>query len=224
MSERFLEGFIVDPAELDKLVGTSKLSAKEIRAKTKKSAVSDADMTLGEGDAKKGKTRVDKVLAKLASGKLRTSDAPELVRMTTLVLHAYAKSLGTIEVPYVDGHEFGLWNPVFKALDMPEMAKDYGVASLAFPFKKSPDVEWPITTLVEGASLAAWNTELSTDWQTKLRKLSDKPFTDKKYGAKAAQIAETKTDLGHALGRLKNWVATALEANLALALILDGDQ
>jgi hypothetical protein len=224
MSERFLEGFMVDPAELEKLVGTSKLSAKEIRAKTKKSAVSDADMKFGEGDAKKGKTRVDKVLAKLASGKLRTSDAPELVRMTTLVLNAYAKSLGSIAVPYVESHATGLWNPVFKALDMPEMAKEYGVASLAFPFKKAPEVEWPITTLVEGASLAAWNTELSTGWQNKLHGLSDKTFTDKKHAAKADRVAATKTELEHALGRLKNWVATALEANLALALILDGDQ
>ncbi|MEO8841547.1 MAG: hypothetical protein ABI591_29720 [Kofleriaceae bacterium] len=224
MSERFLEGFIVDPAELDKLVGTSKLSAKEIRAKTKKSAVSDADLRLGEGDAKKGKTRVDKILAKLASGKLRTSDAPELVGMTTLVLNAYAKSLGSIQVPYVESHEFGLWNPVFKALDMPEMAKDYGVASLTFPFKKSPDVEWPITTLVEGASLAAWNNELSTDWQSKLHGLSGKLFTDKKHAVVAARVADTKTELEHALGRLKNWVSTTLEAELALALILGGDR
>ena len=224
MSKRFLEGFVVDPVELDKLVGTVKLSPKEIRAKTKKSAVSDVDMAFGQGDAKKGKTRVDKVLAQLASGKLRTTNAPDLVRMTTLVLNAYAKSLGKIEVPYVDGHELGLWNPVFKALGMLEMAKDYGVASLAFPFKKSPDVAWPITMIVEGAALQAWNTELSTDWQSKLPALSDKVFTDKKHAAKGERVAATKTELGLALGRLKNWVTTTLEAELALALILDGDR
>lgn len=144
--------------------------------------------------------------------------------MTTLVLNAYAKSLGKIEVPYVDGHELGLWNPVFKALGMLEMAKDYGVASLAFPFKKSPDVAWPITMIVEGAALQAWNTELSTDWQSKLPALSDKVFTDKKHAAKGERVAATKTELGLALGRLKNWVTTTLEAELALALILDGDR
>ena len=224
MSERFLEGFVVDLAKLQKLVGTPKLSAKVVRAKTTKSSLTDVDMTLGDGEVKAGKPLTDAALAQLAAGKFDKDDVYDLARTNTLVLHAYAKSLGTIEVPYVAGHNFGLWNPVFKALGMKVMAKEYGVASFAFPFKKSPNVAWPISTVVGGASLAAWNTELAGTWAAKFPTLPDAPFTDKKYGPNTDEIAYAKSDLPPAFAKLKQWVAAAVKAKQALVLILDGDQ
>jgi len=224
MSERFLEGFVVDLAKLQKLVGTPKLAAKAVRAKTNKHVLPDVDMTLGDGEEDDGKPITDAALAQLASGKVKKDNAYALARVNTIVLHAYAKWLGTIEVPYVAGDSFGLWNPVFKALGMKTIAKEYGLSSFAFPFKKSQNVDWPISTVVTGKSLAAWNTELAGDWAKKFPALPDAPFTDKKYGPNADEIAYAKADLPPAFATLKKWVATAVKAKQSLVLILDGDQ
>lgn len=225
MSERFLQGFVVDPDKLAALLGTAKLSAKSIRKRTKKGLMSDIDMTLGDGEWREGKPIVDAALAQLAAGKPKQAQAYELVRMVTLVLHAYAKPLGTIEVPYVDSDDFGLWTPVFEALEMPTLAKQYGAASLAFPFKRpAKAVGWPITTLIEGAALAKCNAELATDWAKRLPALPNSVFVDKRNAPNDERIAYTKSDLGSAFVKLKRWIATAVKAKKSLALILDGDQ
>ncbi len=226
MSERFLEGFAVDPNSLDAMLGTPKLAAKTIRKKLRgKSIMTDIDMTLGEGDAKAGKPLVDAALDALASAGARdTGSACALTRVTTLILHAHAKRLGTIEVPYVEGDSFGLWNPVFRALAMPTLAKEYGRASLAFPYaKRVAKIAWPIMTLV-AASLANWNAELAGDWAKRLPQLPAAPFTDKKYGTSPERVTSTKLELVGAVKKLATWVTSAARTKRALVLVLDGDQ
>jgi hypothetical protein len=225
VSERFLEGFAVDPKALDAMLGTPKLAAKAIRTKLRgKPILRDLDMTLGEGDAKAGKPLVDAALDALAESRPRaTESAYELTRVTALILHAYAKQLGTIEVPYVDGDSFGLWNPVFRALAMPTLAKEYGRASLAFPFKRSADIGWPLVTLV-AASLPRWKAELAGDWAKRLPQLPAALFTDKQHRASAERVAATKLELVPAVTKLATWVTAATRAKRALVLVLDGDQ
>ena len=226
VSERFLEGFAVDPGALDAMIGTPKLAAKAIRSKLRgKSVLGDIDMTLGEGDAKAGKPLVDAALDVLAKGRPGTADSTyALTRVTTLILHAHAKRLGTIEVPYVEGDSFGLWNPVFRALVMPTLAKEYGCASLGFPHaKRAAKIAWPIMTLV-AASLPRWCSELAGDWAKRLPQLPAAPFTDKKYGTSPERIAATKVELVAALKKLATWATSAARAKRSLVLVLDGDR
>jgi hypothetical protein len=144
--------------------------------------------------------------------------------VTTLILHTHAKRLGTIEVPYVDGDSFGLWNPVFRALAMPTLAQEYGRASFAFPYaKRAAKIAWPIMTLV-ASSLARWQAELGGDWAKRLPQLPAAPFTDKKYGTSPEHIASTKLELVGALKKLASWVTAATRGKRALVLVLDGDQ
>jgi hypothetical protein len=234
MSERFLEGYAIAPKAFDALIGTPKLAAKTVRKKLGRAAVvRDLEMTLAQSwdgeDAAEGAAMVDGALAVLAKGRPAAKhDAYELTRVTALILAAYGKKLGTIElVPYVAGDDFGLMNPVLKALGLATMAKEYGQSSFAFPYKKrtkATEVGWPIMTHVD-ASLAAWKRELATDWAKRLPGLPAKPFTDKRYGTDDDEIAMTKQELAGALGTLKKWVdKVAKQKGGALVLVLDGDQ
>jgi hypothetical protein len=230
MSERFLEGFIVDPKAIDALIGTPKLAAKAVRKKLgKTSALRDVEMTLAESyddaAADEGGKQLDALLDALAKGRPgKSHDAYEMTRLVTLILAAYATRLGTIElVPYVEGDDFGLLTPVLKALKLAQMAKDYGASSFAFPYRKVQQVDWPIVTCV--TELAAWQNELATDWAKRLPALADKPFVDKRYGTEPDAIAETKADVAAMLATLKTWVGKACkQEGRALVLILDGDQ
>jgi hypothetical protein len=234
MSERFLEGYVVNPKALAALIGTPKLAAKIVRKKVgkKHGTLRDLEMTLGQGDdddsAKEGAAMLDAALDALAKGRPTAKhDAYELTRVTTLILAAYAERLGTIElVPYVEGDSFGLMNPVLKALKLTAMANDYGQSLLAFPYAKrtkATTVDWPIMTLVDG-TLGAWKRELATDWAKRLPTLDRKPFVDKRYGTDDEMVAQTKTELAEVLATLKTWVAKASKKKRALVLILDGDQ
>jgi hypothetical protein len=229
VSERFLEGFAVDAKALDALVGTPRVGPKAIRAKLRgKSILRDLDLTLGEGNANRGKPLVDAALESLARGRPRKTDsAYRLTRVATLVLHAYADKLGTIElVPFVEGHPFGLWTPVLHALGMTTLAREYGKSSLAFPYIKrtaKTRVKWPLAMLV-GTSLPRWRRELATDWAARLPALPDTPFVHREYGTKPEHIAETKRELVRALTELAAWVAEVSESKRALVLVLDGDQ
>jgi hypothetical protein len=234
VSERFVEGYVVDPKALDALIGTDKLAAKTVRKKVGKKfgTLRDIEMTFGQGwdddSAKEGGVLLDAALAALAKGRpTAKQSAYEMTRVTALILAAYAERLGTIEiVPFIEGDDFGLLSPVLKALAMPAMAKDYGQPSLAFPYAKRTKanaVDWPIMTLVH-ATLGAWHKELAGDWAKRLPKLADKPFVDLRYGTDAETIAETKTDVARVLATLKTWVGKASKQRRALVLILDGDQ
>ena len=231
MSERFLEGFIVDPKALDALIGTPKLAAKAIRKKLGKSqSLRDVEMTLARSyeadEADEAGKMVDAALDTLAKRRPNAKDdETAMVRIALLVLTAYFERLGTIELlPFVVGDRFGLMNPVFKALHMPTMAKEYGAESFAFPYKKSNQSGWPILTLVH-KSLAAWKAELATDWAKRLPTLDNKPFVNKKYVVSADEIAMTKEELVPAINALKKWVdKAAKKTGHALVLILDGDQ
>lgn len=224
MSERFLEGFVVSPPALAKLIGTPKLAPKAIRAKlARRPVLKDIDMTLGEGDARDGKLVVDAALDVLAHGRPRPRDsAYAMTRVAALIVHAYGKPLGTIEVPYVEGDGFGLWNPVFRALEMPALAKGWGVPSFAFPYaKRTPKttVGWPIAMLAP----ASWKHELARAWTKPLLALPAKPFTDRTYGTEPARIAMVKTELVAAIAKLAAWTRVP-RTHEALVLILDGDQ
>lgn len=234
MSERFLEGYIIEPRRFDKLIGTAKLAAKTVRRKLRGSAiVRDMEMTFGQGwddeSAAEGAAILDAALDALAAGRpTRHHEAYELTRASALVLAAYGTRLGTIElVPYVAGDSFGLMNPALAALGMKTMAKEYGRSSFAFPYvrrTKTTRVDWPIMMLV-GASLAAWKRELATDWRTRVRALPDKPFTSRRYRTEPEEIAETKRDLVKTLAKLQRWVErAAAKRGSALVLVLDGDQ
>jgi hypothetical protein len=233
MSERFLEGFVVDLDALAALIGTPKLAARAVRKKLgKKSILRDIDMTLGGDDCDDDSDRgmraagakiVDASLDMLAKGKpSRSADRYYMTRITPLVLHAYATPLGTIEtIPYISGDSFGLMNPVFAALRMPVLAKEYGHALLAWPFARAVDVEWPIIT-VGGKSVYAWQRELASDWK-KLLPLPDKVFTDKTYGLDR-YVDQTREELPAVLATLKSWVDKAVKKRAALVLVLDGDR
>jgi hypothetical protein len=230
MSERFLEGFVISPAALSARIGTPDVGAKAIRKKLgKKPIVKDMDMTLGDGDPKRGKALVDAALDALAHGAPFTDvSAYHLTRVTALVLHAYADPLGTIElVPFVEGDSFGLWNPALAALGLRTLAKEWCKAPFPFPFAKrtrATTVGWPLTTLV-GASLMAWKKELASPWEKRLATMPDRPFIDKKYGTGPERIAETKEDLLRSLEDLRSWVdRAAKKKGNALVLVLDGDQ
>jgi hypothetical protein len=229
VSERFLEGFAVDTAALDALIGSPKLAPAAMRKQLRgKAVLHDIDMTLGNGDDADGRARVDAALAALSTGRPSAkASAYEMTRVIALVLAAYAKRLGSIEVaPCVEGDAFGLWNGVFKALAMPTLAKDYGKGSFAFPYakrSKQTTVDWPIMTLVD-KSLAAWKRELASPWAKRLAALPDKLFTHPKYGTDAETVAETKRELVPAIKRLAAWVGAALRAKRVLVIVLDGDQ
>ncbi len=224
MSERFLVGYAIDLAKLRAMLGTPKLSPKVIRAKAKKANVGDIDMTLGDGSIKDGKPLVDAALTQLATNKLVKDDVYDLVRASQLVLDAYGKALGVIEVPNIDSDSFGLMNPVFKALKMPTLAKLYGRSPLAFPFKKVEAPDWPVTMAIEGAALAACAKELATPWKKSVAGLADKIFIDKQYGTSPEAIGYQKAELVPVLAQLAKWTAAAAKAKLALVLYLDGDQ
>jgi hypothetical protein len=229
MSERFLEGFAVDAAALDSMIGTAKLAPAAIRKRLRgKQVLEDIDMTLGDGDEADGRIRVDAALGVLAHGRPNAkTSASDVTRVSALVLAAYGKRLGSLEViPFVEGDSFGLWNGVFKALAMPALASAYGKPSFAFPYAKrtkQTTVDWPIMTLVD-TSLAAWKRELASGWATQLAALPDKLFTHREYGTDGETIAETKRELVPAIKKLATWVGAALRAKRALVIVLDGDQ
>lgn len=232
MSERFLEGYLIDPAQFQRLVGTPKLAAKAVRRKLgRASIVRDMEMTLGQGwddaSAAEGAALLDAVLDALASGPPRPSADPyTLTRASALVLAAYGKRLGTIElVPFVAGDASGLMTPALAALGMKTIAKEYGVSSFAFPFRKAPKkVDWPIRMLVD-RSRKAWQRELAIDLAAGIRALSDKPFTSRRFRTSAEEIAETRKDLARTLAKLRGWVDRACaQQRTALVLVLDGDQ
>ena len=238
MSERFLEGFVVDLEALAALIGTRKLAAKAVRKKVgRKSILCDIEMTLGydfdtDDDSMTNTDRairatgarlVDAALDMLAKGKpSRSADRYTMTRITPLVLHAYAMPLGTIEcVPHISSDSFGLMNPVFKALGMPILAKEYGHALLPWPYKTADDVGWPIIT-VAGKTVYAWQRELASDWKQHLP-LPDKVFKDKQYGLDS-NADLLREEIPPMLATLKKWVDKAVTKKAGLVLILDGDQ
>jgi hypothetical protein len=238
MSERFLEGFVVDLDALAALIGTPKLAAKAIRKKLgKKAILRDIEMTLGydadsdddsivnsdRGVRAAGAKIVDAALDMLAAGKpSRSADRYTMTRITPLVLHAYATPLGTIEcIPHISSDSFGLMNPVFKALGMPILAKEYGHALLPWPYKTAAEVGWPIIT-VAGKTVYAWQRELRSDWK-KLLPLPDKVFKDKTYGLDS-DADMLREEIPGVLATLTSWVDKAVKKKAGLVIILDGDQ
>jgi len=224
MSERFLVGYSIDLAKLRAMLGTPKLAPKAVRAKAKKANVGDIDMTLGDGSIKDGKPLVDAALTQLATNTLKKADLYKLVRATQLVIDAYGKALGVVEVPQIESDFFGLMNPVFKALKMPTLAKLYGKSPLAFPFAKVKAPDWPVTMAIEGAALAACANELATPWKAKVAGLADKIFIDKQYGTSPESIGYQKAELVPMLAQMAKWTASARKAKQALVMYLDGDQ
>ncbi len=224
MSERFLIGYSIDLAKLRAMLGTPALAPKAIRAKASKANLGDIDMKLGDGSIKAGKPLVDAALVQLATNKLATADAYALVRATQLVIDAYGKALGVAEVPFIESHSSGLMNPVFKALGMPTLAKLYGRASLAFPFKRAANAGWPIAMAVEGAPLAACAAELASPWKGKVGGLAARLFTDKQHGTSPGSIDDQKHELVPMLAKLEKWTASAAKAKRTLVMYLDGDQ
>ena len=224
MSERFLVGYSIDLAKLRAMLGTPKLAPKAVRAKAKKANVGDIDMTLGDGSIKDGKPLVDAALTQLATNTLKKADLYKLVRATQLVIDAYGKALGVVEVPQIESDFCGLMNPVFKALKMPTLAKLYGKSPLAFPFAKVKAPDWPVTMAIEGAALAACANELATPWKAKVAGLADKIFIDKQYGTSPESIGYQKAELVPMLAQMAKWTASARKAKLALVMYLDGDQ
>ena len=122
MSSRFVRGWKVDPKELLKLVGTKKVTAKQVldsKANTKTNK--DVFMTLGQGYDKEsiaeGKAVATLALKNLLEGKLDGGD--QYGRVIELVLNHSAKPLkGEIYLGYtyhVPGDEQGCWNGMLRA-------------------------------------------------------------------------------------------------------------
>jgi hypothetical protein len=218
MSERSVEGFIASPKRLHALLGTAALEPSAVKTKLKGNAIlKDVILRLanGENDVEP----VDTALAALRRGSPHPEAAAKYARVTTLVLHAYAESLGAFQAGYIEGGESGSWSPVFHALGAKTVGKQWGKASLAFPFARpSLNVSWPILSCIAGDSLAEWKRELTGNWRDKLEALPATTY---------APLAREQIHAGLAL--LEQWVKAAsgkakLQADNALVLILDGDQ
>ncbi len=174
-------------------------------------------MTLanGENDAEP----VDSALSALRRGSPHPEAAYKYARVTTLVLHAYGESLGTFQSNYMASDDFGLWTPVFHALGMKAIAKQWSKSSLAFPFARpSLNVRWPIISCIDAESLAAWKRELAGTWSEKLEAL---PVT--------TYDPVTRAEVHAGIAMLAQWVKRAtthakMQPDSALVLILDGDQ
>lgn len=235
MSERFVESFLVSPQKLAGLVGTHLEFERMKKSAKNKHVFSETAETLGEGDEDEGRELVDAGLEQLSAGKPDPENAYELTRLTTLVLHAFAEPLkpSLMETNFLPADDFGLWNPAFRALKMPTIAKSWGQSSLAFPFKKrtkKTQVEWPIMTLVEAPELLRWKAELDTPWRAALKTLPPTAL-DPDQPDNADEIRD---ELKRGLAVLEKWVETALKPTKlrpavdktgnALVLVLDGDQ
>ncbi len=223
MSERFVEGFIVSPKKLTSLLGTAALEPNTVKSKLKGNPIlKDVIMTLANGE--NDPEPVDSALAALRRGSPHPEAAYKYARVTTLVLHAYGEALGTLQASYMPSEDFGLWNPVFHALGMKTIAKQWGKASLAFPFARpSLNVSWPILSCIDGESLAAWQRELAGKWSEKLETLPVKTYDPEQRGSM------TREEVHAGIAMLAQWVKRAsaqakMQSDSALVLILDGDQ
>jgi hypothetical protein len=228
MSERFVEGFIVSAKKLARMVGTPALAPNAVKTKLKGNPIlRDVIMTLARGDDDPGP--VDTALGALASGTPKPEAAYALARVTALVLHAYAEPLGTLEANYMPSDGFGLWTPVFRALAMNTIAKQWAKPTLAFPFARpSINVSWPIITYVDAESLADWKRELAGKWADKLAALPLTELDPEATGSftrdqARAGIATLAKWVKRATGKVAARPATELADN-GLVLILDGDQ
>ncbi|MFT3691869.1 MAG: hypothetical protein QM831_01925 [Kofleriaceae bacterium] len=230
MSERFLEGYLIDKLPA---LGDAKLAAAAVRKKAKAAQVTDVEMTLGEGERKPGKALATKILDAMAADELDdlfdddegdefVVDDYAVMRVAQMVLSAYGTSLGTIEMPFVEGDPNGFPTGVWKALKMPVLAKLYGKTSFAWPTKKPGDVDWPIAMQIAGKDLAAVKAELAKPRDVEALPLA--LFVSKEYGTEKDVVEMTREELGSAFDDLAKWVTTAVTKKKTLVIVLDGDQ
>ena len=222
MSERFVRGWKVAPRKLEALVGSKRLTAREVLAsKANARCKREVLMTLGDGDEKAGRRAAESALGEIFSGGLDPERDYEYARVTELLLNHVARPLAIryatgwsepqdqilLQLTYhVPNDSPGRWNPLLGAGKLPLLAKSWAAANVQFPWPKRRKARapWSVWTLWEGAEFAKLTGELHGVTTERLARVPAKLLADND-----ADVADCRAELAAGLDRLRAWLETA---------------
>jgi len=238
MSDRFVAGWKVAPEKLLTVSGSLSVRARDVLAsKANARCKKDVLMTLGSGDAARGKSAVDGAISEILAGELIRDHAYHYARVLELLLNDVALPLSRLPndeirlewTYHANNSSHGRWNPLLAACGLPKLAKVWASANVAFPWpSRGPKVEFPQWTMIDAKLLPAIAKELSGLDKERVDALPDRAFL-------RDTANESREELWAGLQRLYKWIDIARTAEKkegtawaksgnALFLKMDGDR
>jgi hypothetical protein len=236
VSERVVNGFVVSPVGLWKLVGSG-ADPEELVAGVGNEYGDFENFDEELSDEGYEVTMVD-CARHVVTGELDPELSYPYARLVEPLLTAVAEPMGAyIQLAatyYLPNDSFKRWPPVLEPIGLPALAAAWGQPNFTFPWPPDaqPAEDWPTVTEISAATLPVIAAELAGDWRTCLAALPDDVLA---AADRLDWAADARQELDDGLTRLANWVTRAAgpwestrrgvaATGNSLILIMDGDR
>jgi hypothetical protein len=221
MAEQFIKAYAIREEALYGLVGSKDRRA----AKRVSEAAEESDLgeLMEEADLE-----VDEVVEQIVAGRLRRENAYGYRRLLEAVAAVLGRTLRPDEV-VMPGRGWQELGPAWRGWGQKQLAASWGGSwsgnrELPWPWKRGPQVDWPVAILVPRRRLKDLRAELTT-FATRVVLDRGVPAAIDRFGDEEAwPLDELAGEVAHVHQGLLAWVDAAVKARRDLLLLHDGQQ